>query len=232
MEKMSLKPRMQDYATREELKALRANLQFCGTDKKVILVTSCMAGEGKSTITLNLAVALAELQKKVLLVDCDLRKSMLYRQVEGEKPKKGLTHYLSGQAALSEVIYTVDQPVFNMIFAGPVPPNPSELLSSKKFSTLIEKARDAYDYILIDCAPLGMVIDAAVVASKSDAGILVIESGHIAYRLARNVKEQLEKSGCPVIGAVLNRVEKGSGGRYYGKRYQKAYDQYYGETEE
>lgn len=229
MDKISLKPITQDYGTREELKALRANLQFCGSDKKVILVTSCMAGEGKSTITLNLAMALAELQKKVLLIDCDLRKSMLYRQVEGGKPRKGMTHYLSGQAALSEVIYTVDRPAFNMIFAGPVPPNPSELLSSKKFGVLIEKARDAYDYILIDCPPLGMVIDAAVVASQCDAGILVIESGHVAYRLARNVKEQLEKSGCPVIGAVLNRVEKGTGGRYYGRRYQKAYDQYYGE---
>lgn len=227
MEKMSLKPRMQDYATREELKALRANLQFCGTDKKVILVTSCMAGEGKSTITLNLAVALAELQKKVLLVDCDLRQSMLYRQVEGEKPKKGLTHYLSGQAALSEVIYTVDQPVFNMIFAGPVPPNPSELLSSKKFSTLIEKARDAYDYILVDCAPLGMVIDAAVVAQSCDTSILVVQSGNISYRFAQNVKQQLEKSGCPILGVVLNKLDRAKTGRYYGKSYEKYYGKYY-----
>lgn len=227
MEKISLKPREQDYATREELKSLRANLQFCGRDKKVVLVTSCMAGEGKSTITLNLALALADLQKKVLLIDADLRKSMLYRQVKEGKPKKGLTHYLSGQAALSDVICTVDRPVFNMIFAGPVPPNPSELLSSGTFAALIEKAREAYDYILIDCAPLGMVIDAALVASKSDTGIIVIESGHIPYRLARNVKEQLEKSGCPVAGVVLNRAERGKGGYYYTKHYRKVYDQYY-----
>lgn len=231
MEKISLKPREQDYATREELKSLRANLQFCGSDKKVILVTSCMAGEGKSTIALNLAMALADLQKKVLLIDADLRKSMLYRQVKEGKPKKGLTHYLSGQAALSEVIYTVESPVFNMIFAGPVPPNPSELLSSRMFGSLIEKARDAYDYILIDCAPLGMVIDAALVAAKSDTGILVIESGNVPFRLARNVKDQLEKSGCPVAGVVLNRAEKGKGGHYYSKRYRKVYDRYYGEEE-
>lgn len=230
MEKISLKPRIQDYATREEVKALRANLQFCGNDKKVILITSSMAGEGKSTITLNLAMALAELQKKVLLVDADLRKSMLYRQVKGEKPKKGLTHYLAGQAALSDVIYTTDRPIFNLIFAGPVPPNPSELLSSKAFGALIEKARNAYDYVLIDCAPLGMVIDAAMVATRSDAGILVIESGRVAYRLAQNVKEQIEKAGCPVIGVALNRVQKNKGGRYYGKYYQKAYDEY-GEEE-
>ena len=89
METIRLKSREQDYETREETKVLRTNLLFCGSDKKVILVTSCLAGEGKSTITMNLAKSLAEIKKKVLLIDVDLRKSVLGHQVNGERPKKG-----------------------------------------------------------------------------------------------------------------------------------------------
>lgn len=229
METIMLKPRDMDYATREELKTLRTNLQFCGSDKKVILVTSCLASEGKSTITLNLAMSLAELKKKVLLIDADMRKSVLPRQVKGDRPRKGLTHYLSGQASLADIIYMNDSPKFNMIFAGPVPPNPAELLSSGMFDTLIEKSRGVYDYILVDCAPLGMVIDAAIVARNCDASILVIQSGNISYRFAQNVKSQLEKSGCPILGAVINKMDRAHTGRYYGKAYKKYYGKYYGE---
>lgn len=229
METIMLKSRDMDYATREELKSLRTNLQFCGSDKKVIMVTSCLASEGKSTITLNLAMSLAELKKKVLLIDADLRKSVLPRQVKGDRPRKGLTHYLSGQASLADVIYMNDTPKFHMIFAGPVPPNPAELLSSATFDALIEKSRDVYDYILIDCAPLGMVIDAAVVAKNCDASVLVIQSGNISYRFAQNVKSQLEKTGCPILGAVINKLDRAQTGRYYGKSYQKYYGKYYEE---
>lgn len=232
MNRISLKPRNQDFETREEMKVLRANLQFCGKDKKVILVTSCVAGEGKSTVALNLAASLADLKKKVLLIDADLRKSKLYRQAEGEKPARGLSHYLSGQAELADVIYVVDNPLFHMLFAGPVPPNPSELLSNRRFGALIEKARNAYDYIVIDCAPLGMVIDAAIVASMSDAGILVIRPGTVDYRLARNVKAQLEQSGCPMEGVVLNGVKKDRERASYANRYRKAYDGYYRQPEQ
>lgn len=163
METIRLKSREQDYETREETKVLRTNLLFCGSDKKVILVTSCLAGEGKSTITMNLAKSLAEIKKKVLLIDVDLRKSVLGHQVNGERPKKGLTHYLSGQASIADIIYLNEDPKFHIIFAGPLPPNPAELLASKAFERLIQKCREAYDYILLDCAPLGMVVDAAVV---------------------------------------------------------------------
>lgn len=231
MNRISLKPKKQDFSTLEEIKVLRTNLQFCGKDKKVILVTSCIAGEGKSTVALNLSVSLAELQKKVLLIDADLRKSRLYRQAEGEMPARGLSHYLSGQAELTDVICTVDNPQFHMIFAGPVPPNPSELLSAKRFRALIEKARNVYDYIVIDCAPLGLVIDAAIVASMSDAGILVIQPGKVSYRLARNVKEEMEKSGCPLEGVVLNGVAKGRERYGYANRYRKAYGEYYKQSE-
>ena len=179
METIRLKSREQDYETREETKVLRTNLLFCGSDKKVILVTSCLAGEGKSTITMNLAKSLAEIKKKVLLIDVDLRKSVLGHQVNGERPKKGLTHYLSGQASIADIIYLNEDPKFHIIFAGPLPPNPAELLASKAFERLIQKCREAYDYILLDCAPLGMVVDAAVVAAVCIVGYLIAGVVHI-----------------------------------------------------
>ena len=196
METIKLKPRAQDYETREEVKTMRTNLLFCGSDKKVILITSCLAGEGKSTITMNLAQSLAEIKKKVLLIDVDLRKSVLPRQVEGERPRKGLTHYL-------------------------------ELLASKSFERLIQKCREAYDYVLLDCAPLGMVVDAAVVAGYSDASILAIESGNISYHFAQGVKQKLENTGCPILGVALNKIDRAKSGRYYGKKYEKYYQKYY-----
>lgn len=227
METIRLKSREQDYETREETKVLRTNLLFCGSDKKVILVTSCLAGEGKSTITMNLAKSLAEIKKKVLLIDVDLRKSVLGHQVNGERPKKGLTHYLSGQASIADIIYLNEDPKFHIIFAGSLPPNPAELLASKAFERLIQKCREAYDYILLDCAPLGMVVDAAVVAAYSDAAILTIESGNISYRFAREVKQKLEHTGCPILGVALNKIDRKKTGRYYGKKYEKYYKKYY-----
>ena len=116
METIRLKSREQDYETREEMKVLRTNLLFCGSDKKVILVTSCLAGEGKSTITMNLAKSLAEIKKKVLLIDVDLEKIRLGHQVNGERPKKWvLTHYLSGQASIADIIYLNEDPKFHII---------------------------------------------------------------------------------------------------------------------
>ena len=109
----------------------------------------------------------------------------------------------------------------------PLPPNPAELLASKAFERLIQKCREAYDYILLDCAPLGMVVDAAVVAAYSDAAILTIESGNISYRFAREVKQKLEHTGCPILGVALNKIDRKKTGRYYGKKYEKYYKKYY-----
>ena len=112
-----------------------------------------------------------------------------------------------------------------MLFAGKFPPNPVELLNTPHFDTLIKYAKEAYDYIIIDTPPLGMVIDAAVIASKCDGAILVIGSRHVKYPAAQEVIAQLEKAGCPVLGAVLNNSEK-KGGTYY--RRKKGYGYGYG----
>ncbi len=212
------------YAMAEEINTLRTNIQFAGTDKQIILVTSCVPGEGKSSVSMKLARSLAELKKKVLLIDADLRKSVFIEKVIGEKPKKGLSHLLSGQAALSDIVYATNVRGFHMIVAGPIPPNPTEVLSGETFSKMLNAVKGVYDYIIIDSAPLGLVIDAAILAKQCDGAILVLESENVKYRYAQDVKRKLEATGCPIIGAVLTKVKKSSG-KYYGKYYGK-YEKY------
>lgn len=215
MKRVTLKKREMSYAMTEELNTLRTNIQFSGVDKKVIVMTSSFSGEGKSTITYQLAKSLAELGKRVLLIDADMRKSVMVNMLESGSVDKGLSHYLSGQCSLSEAVYATESSRLHILFAGPVPPNPTELLSGELFKDTLNSFRDIYDYIFIDCAPVGMVIDAAIV---------VIESGAVKRKLALEAKEKLETAGCPILGVVLNKVERKSGGYYrkYYKKYEEA----------
>lgn len=217
-----------EYTTKEAYKTLRTNLQFCGDDVHVIAVTSCMPNEGKSTISIELSKSLAELGKKVLLIDADLRKSVLVNKYADRAGIEGLSQFLSGQAVLQDVLYSTQYPNFYMIFSGTFPPNPVELLSKAKFKDFIENAKNTFDYIIIDCPPLGSVIDAAVVANVCDSAIMVISANTISAKFAKSVKAQLEKSGCRILGAILNNTEEKSSG-YYNRYYQnKYYRRYYG----
>lgn len=210
------------YEINEELKYLRTNIQFCGTDKKVILITSTFAGEGKSTTTLRLAQSLCNLGKMVLLIDADLRRSLLkHETVDPKAVQNGLSHYLSGMVSLNEAICETNDPRLYVVFSGHVPPNPSELLSNKRVDSLMSWAREQFDYVLIDSAPLGAVIDAAVLAPKCDGAVIVIESDRIPYKTAQSVVQQLDDAGCPVLGAVLNKVNFRNGRKYYNHYYRK-----------
>lgn len=222
-----------NYALREEIKTLRTNIQFCGDDKKVIMVTSCLPGEGKTEVAINLARAFADMGKKVILIDMDMRKSVMVSRLQIDREVYGASHYLSGQAALGEAVVATNIPKLHLLVSGPSAPNPTELLESKRFQAMIESMRSIYDYIIIDCPPLGLVIDAAIIAKYSDGSILVIESGETKYRLAQDVKAKLDRTGTPILGVVLNKVEvkrnKGYYSKYYGKRYGKGgYGEYYG----
>ena len=206
----------------ESYKALRSNIIFSGTDIKVIGITSCQPDEGKSSISLNLAVSMAELGKRVIFLDGDLRKSVLLGRYRINKPIKGLTHYLSGLNSIEDIIYSANVDNLHLIFSGQIPPNPSELLDSKGFSVLISYLRENYDYIFIDTPPLGVVIDAAIIAKNCDGMALVIEANAINYKFAQKVQAQLEKTGTKILGVILNKVdmsEKGYYGEYYGKYY-------------
>lgn len=225
MQKVTLKPHELPYQINEEIKYLRANIQFCGDDKKVILFTSSVASEGKSTITLELAKSMAQMGKRVLLLDTDLRRSMLKHQVVNrETVKLGFSHYLSGMANLEDVLCVTDSPVIYVIFAGPVPPNPAELLASKRVSALLDWARNQFDYVLVDAAPLGTVIDAAALANQCDGAAVVVESGKISRRVVQGVLQQLKDAGCPVLGVILNKVDKPHGRSYYNYKYKYNYE--------
>ena len=132
---------------------------------------------------------------------------------------------------LENVIYATNIPRFHVIYAGTVPPNPAELLGAEYFKRVLAAVKKVYDYIIIDTPPLGSVIDSAVIADECDGSIIVMESGAISYRFAQEVKEQLEKCDCPILGVILNKVDmskQGYYGKYYGKHYGKYYGKYYG----
>lgn len=218
MQEIVLKNLSKDYRSNEAYKTLRTNIEFSGADKRVIVFTSCTPDEGKSTVSLALAASLAENEKKVLFIDADLRKSVMLGRHKIMGELNGLSHFLSGQEELKDVICKTQEPGLNVILAGVIPPNPAELLGNHRFEAMIEGARAAYDYVIIDAPPLGNVIDAAIIAKYSDASVLVIAASTISYKFARSVKEQLEKAGCPILGAVLNKVDMKQN-KYYGKYY-------------
>lgn len=218
-----------DFKTNEAYKTLRTNISFSGDDIKVIAFTSSVPNEGKSFVTFNLSVSLAEDGKKVLYIDADIRKSVTIARYGVDIETKGLAHYLSGQKKLDDVIYETNIDNLDIIFTGQVAPNPSELLGNAYFKKMLDIKREEYDYIIIDCPPLGSVIDAAIVAKECDGAIIVIETDNASYKIVQRVKKQLEQSGVRILGAVLNKVEMGGKG-YYGKGYygKSYYGSYYG----
>lgn len=145
----------------------------------------------------QLCLSLAESGKQTILVDADLRKSVLRGRYKANREKYGLSHYLSGQVELDDACCRTNVNNFDIIFAGPVPPNPSELLGGDAFRNMLEVLRMKYDYVIVDTPPLGSVIDAAIVGAICDGTVIVVESGAISYKFVQNVKEQLNKVGCP-----------------------------------
>ncbi|PNV60586.1 tyrosine protein kinase [Clostridium sp. chh4-2] len=219
-----------DYNYVEAIKTLRTNLQFSGSNIKVIMFTSSIPNEGKSETSFQLAASLAQLGKNVLLIDADIRKSVTVSRYQLDKEVNGLSQYLSSQVSKEEAIYETNVNGLEVMFAGPYSPNPAELLEEDMFTKLIKWARESYDYVVIDTPPMGNLIDGAIVARQCDGAVLVIESGAISFRLLQKVKAQLEKSGCRILGTVLNKVTVDHSGyyRYYGKygRYGKYGKQY------
>ena len=212
-----------DYGGREAYNSLRTNLQFCGADLKVFLFTSCSPGEGKSTVSFELARSMAENGKKVIFIDADLRKSVTlsrYKAQSSNKGIRGLSHYLSKQADLEEIICETNINGLSMILTGPLSPNPTELLNGVLFSLLIKYLKLEYDAVLIDSPPLGSVIDAAVIAPQCDGTILIVESNITSHRAATDVKKQLELTGCRILGVVLNKIEPEN------RKYYKYYGEY------
>ena len=218
-------PEINDYRMVEGLNQLKTNLAFCGKDIKVITMTSSVPNEGKSSISLSLSRTLAESGKKILMVDADLRKSVMAARYHIQGIDKGLSHYLTGQAEVEDIIYETEVEGLCITVAGPLSPDPTSILDSEQFEQFIENVRDMFDYVIIDAPPLGSVIDAAIIAKFSDASVMVISAKTISYKFARVVKDQLEKADCPILGVVLNKVDMKQN-KYYGKYYGNYYGSY------
>ena len=203
-------------------------MQFCGRDVRVIALTSCLPNEGKTTIAIELAKSLAEIGKKVLMIDADLRKSVVVKKYTKEQGVVGLSQFLSQQVTEEDVLYRTQYEGLDIIFAGQFPPNPVELLGSVAFREYLQKCKEKYDYVLIDTPPLGMVIDSAVVASACDSAIMIVNSGKIHRAQAIEVRDQLLRSGVRILGVVLNHAEtnKGVASKTKGN-YLSKYSRYY-----
>ena len=210
------------YGAEEAMNRLRVNLAFCGDQFKKIIITSSTPDEGKSFVSFNLWRLLAEAGHCVVLVDADIRKSVMrsrYRITTEDKQFYGIAHYLAGQAELEEVIYGT-----NLLNAYLVPTsytvsNPAILLQSQRFPYLLNVLAKTFDYVLVDTPPLSNVADGNLIASQCDGSLLVVRSGVTPRHLVANSLKQLERSGCELMGVVLNRVEAKKNPYYY--RYTK-----------
>ena len=212
----------------EYYNALRTNIQLSGENIKVIAVTSVQSGEGKSTTSASLAIAFARSGYNTLLIDADIRNSVMSGAPKTRDKITGLTDHLAGAADLSNGLCDTSVENLFVIEAGQISPNPTALLQSKNFGMMIDILRNHYDYIIIDTPPIGIVIDAAIIAQKCDASALVVESGNVKRKALQKAKGQLGQTGTPFLGVILNKydtqLEKyGSYGNYgdygnYGKK--------------
>lgn len=230
MQKVKLQfDQTKDFRAKEAFKTLRSNIEFCGGDVRVITVTSCTPNEGKSSIAMELAKAFAEAGNSTMLLDADMRKSVLVGRYKTGAVRSGLTHTLIGRTNYQDVVCSTNIPNLFVTFSGPVPPNPSELLGGEMFAAILRGLRKSFDYVIIDTPPLGSVIDAAITAKQSDGTVLIVESNAVSYKFVQKVKEQLDKTGSRILGVVLNKVDLDGKGYYghYGKYYGKYYGQYY-----
>lgn len=214
-----------NFYYKEAVKTLRTNIQFTGKEIKAILFTSCYPNEGKTDIVFQLAVEMGKAGRKTVIVDADIRKSGFIKRYNTSREVPGLSEYLSGQAEKKDIICSTGYDNADIILAGPIAPNPSELLEQGIFGDLIRGLREEYDYVLLDTPPVGSVIDAVIAARSCDGAVLVIESGLVSRKAALKTLKQLKKSGCSILGTVLNKTDI-KRDRYYFSYYKK-YGEYY-----
>lgn len=199
----------------EAFRTIKTNIKYSSADKhkKVLLVTSTEAGEGKSTISSNLALSLSQDNKKVIIIDGDLRKPSVHKQfrISGSV---GLTEVLIGEEALEKIKHKIN-PYLDAIASGHIPPNPAELLASEEMEKLINKLREEYDYVIIDTNPIGLVADAQILSSKVDGVILVARYEKTKKENLLSCKKMIDQVGGNTIGVVLNGIDEKRGKYYY-----------------
>jgi capsular exopolysaccharide synthesis family protein len=209
----------------EAFRGLRTNLEFAGVDKplKTILITSTSPRDGKTTIAANLAVAMAQGNKRVVLLDGDLRRPAIHRMF-GMANRSGLSDVFRGHLKLADALHRGTRDRLGVITSGSLPPNPTELLDSEKMTQILAALRESADVVIIDSPPL-LVADAPVLAAKVDGVLLVVEPGKTHADAAQAVVEQLDWADARVVGVVFNRIPRKRADYYGGYRY--SYSTYY-----
>jgi len=202
----------------EAFRTLRTNIRFSSLDKpfKTLLITSPIPEAGKSFVSVNLALTIAQNENKVILVDTDLRKPVIHK-IFKEDNKLGLTNILVEDKKIEEVIRRVKDidPILYYIPSGPISPNPSELLGSNKMKEVLKELQNQADFVLFDSPPIIAVTDSLVLANQVDGVVLVLDSGEVTREAAKQAKMLLEKVKAKILGAVLNKVDMEREGYYY-----------------
>ena len=220
-----------DYSGTEALNTICTNLLFSGRDEKKVAVTSGDSGNGKTFMSMHIAQNLAQRGKRICLVDADLRRSSMVRnyrlQTEGEWT--GLAHYLAGYNSLEDVVYRTDIEGLWIVPIGREIVNPVQLLEVGIFGEFLDQLAKNFDMVIIDAPPVGLVIDAAEIARCCDGVVLVAKHGHTHRKELISAKQQLDQTGCPILGCVLNDVtfDSISAKKYYNKSYYSHYGDYY-----
>ena len=218
------------YSIEEAMNRLRINVSFLGSDVRKIMVISSEPNEGKSFVAMSLWMQMASAGEKTILVDADMRKSVMVEnyQISREDGKElwGLTHYLSDNKKLEDCILTTNLETGDLLPNVNNVVNPSMLLESRRFEGLLNYLAEEYRYVFLDVPPLGLVSDAERIGNLCDGAIMVVRAGVTPKSIIRNSIAQLERAGCPLLGIALNRAGAGNG--KYGKYYGKYYGNYYG----
>jgi capsular exopolysaccharide synthesis family protein len=211
----------------EAVRTVRTSVLLSAIDQphKRLLVTSSVPGEGKTTLSVNLAHALGQM-KRVLLIDADMRRPAVHRGLAGLDDGPGLSHLVAGTASPAECVQRLGDGNVWVLPAGPVPPNPQELLSSRRFEETLEQLSADFDHVVIDCAPACAVSDALVLSRLVHAVVYVVRSDRTPWQVADQGVRRLRRVNAPLIGAVVNHVVARKGGFGYGKYYYGGDDYY------
>lgn len=198
------------FAYVEAYKTLRTNMNFIFRNNKYkkLVVTSSIPGEGKSSVSINLARVLAENGTRVILIDCDMRKPMLHKYLRAQRFRtRGLSTVLSGISTLEDSVATFSDLQFDLMTAGPIPPNPTELLASEEMEHLLDLLAKQYDYVICDTPPVSVVTDAAILSQYNAGVILVVRQKYATFKQAKKAKQNLENVHANILGCVLNQYD-------------------------
>lgn len=212
---------------REAYKSLRTNLKFISAteDANSFVITSALQMESKSNIAVNLSITLAEEGKNVILVDCDFRKPILHRFLGLDGANIGITNVLMGDCKVTDAIQPYSEQKLDVLPAGTIPPNPTELLSSEKMKGILNMLKSQYDYVIIDTPPVSVVTDAAIVGGIADGALLVIRSDYAPVEIIELAKKKLEDVDVKIFGIILSRFNIKKTSRPSG--YYYSYNDYY-----